>query len=105
LQARIAEPKHKLAKVYWAQVEGSPTAAALDQLRQGVSLGTFTTQPATASIISAPQQLWPRDPPIRVRVNIPTTWLELTIREGKSRQVRRMTAKVLLSAHLERDLA
>jgi 23S rRNA pseudouridine2457 synthase len=94
LQARIAEPKHEIAKVYWAQVEGSPSPTALDQLRKGVSLGDFTTQPANASLIGEPQELWPRDPPIRHRAKIPTTWIELTIREGKNRQVRRMTAKV-----------
>jgi 23S rRNA pseudouridine2457 synthase len=94
LQARIAEPKHEIAKVYWAQVEGSPSPTALDQLRQGVSLGDFTTQPATANLIEEPQGLWPREPPIRHRAKIPTAWLELTIREGKNRQVRRMTAKV-----------
>ncbi len=94
LQARIAEPKHEIAKVYWAQVDGSATATALDQLRQGVSLGDFTTLPAGANLIGEPQSLWPRDPPIRYRAKIPTSWIELTIREGKNRQVRRMTAKV-----------
>jgi 23S rRNA pseudouridine2457 synthase len=94
LQARIAEPKHKVTKVYWVQVEGSPSPTALDQLRKGVSLGDFTTQPGNANLIDEPQELWPRDPPIRYRAKIPTTWLELTIREGKNRQVRRMTAKV-----------
>ena len=94
LQARIAEPKHKMAKVYWAQVEGSPSQTALDELRKGVSLGDFTTEPAGAKLIEEPQGLWPRDPPIRYRAKIPTAWIELTIREGKNRQVRRMTAKV-----------
>jgi 23S rRNA pseudouridine2457 synthase len=94
LQARIAEPKGKLSKVYWAQVEGSPSQTALDQLRKGVTLGDFTTQPADANLIAEPQELWPRDPPIRYRAKIPTTWIELAIREGKNRQVRRMTAKV-----------
>ena len=94
LQSRIAEPKHKIEKLYWAQVEGAPTLAALDQLRTGVNLGDFTTRPANAKLIDEPQQLWPRDPPIRYRAKIPTRWLELTIREGKNRQVRRMTAKV-----------
>jgi 23S rRNA pseudouridine2457 synthase len=93
LQARIAEP-HDIAKVYWVQVEGSPSPAALEQLRAGVSLGDFTTRPASASLMQEPPLLWPRNPPIRYRANIPTTWLELTIREGKNRQVRRMTAKV-----------
>jgi 23S rRNA pseudouridine2457 synthase len=94
LQARIAEPKHKLAKVYWAQVEGSASDMALDQLRKGVNLADFRTQPADANLISEPQGLWPRSPPIRYRAKIPTAWIELTIREGKNRQVRRMTAKV-----------
>jgi 23S rRNA pseudouridine2457 synthase len=94
LQARIAEPKHDIAKVYWAQVEGSPSVAALDQLRNGVSLGDCTTRPANATLIEEPQELWPRDPPIRHRAKIPTAWIELTISEGKNRQVRRMTAKV-----------
>jgi 23S rRNA pseudouridine2457 synthase len=74
--------------------EGSPSPTALDQLRKGVSLGDFTTQPANAKLIEQPQELWPRDPPIRYRAKIPTAWIELTIREGKNRQVRRMTAKV-----------
>jgi 23S rRNA pseudouridine2457 synthase len=94
LQARIAEPKHHIAKVYWAQVEGAPTPAAIAQLRAGVSLGDFTTRPADASLIETPAELWPRDPPIRYRATIPTSWIELTLREGKNRQVRRMTAKV-----------
>jgi 23S rRNA pseudouridine2457 synthase len=94
LQARIASPRHKLAKVYWAQVEGAPTDESLAPLRNGVDLGDFTTQPARARLISEPLNLWPRDPPIRYRAKIPTTWLELTLREGKNRQVRRMTARV-----------
>jgi 23S rRNA pseudouridine2457 synthase len=94
LQARISEPKHHIAKTYWAQVEGIPTQAALDQLRDGVRLSDFTTRPANAILIKEPQELWPRDPPIRYRAKIPTAWIELTIREGKNRQVRRMTAKV-----------
>src|SRR6185503_9685283 len=94
LQTRIAEPRHKLAKVYWAQVEGTPTEAALAALRKGVNLGDFTTQPAGARLIDEPADLWPRDPPIRYRAKIPTAWLEITLREGKNRQVRRMTAKV-----------
>ena len=94
LQARIAEPKHHLAKVYWVQVEGSPLLGALDQLRDGVDLSDFKTLPANAALIMQPTQLWPRDPPIRYRAKIPTAWIELTIREGKNRQVRRMTAKV-----------
>ncbi len=94
LQARIAEPRHKLPKVYWAQVEGTPSAAALEQLQRGVNLGDFTTQPAGACLIAEPPALWPRDPPIRYRAKIPTAWIELTLREGKNRQVRRMTARV-----------
>jgi 23S rRNA pseudouridine2457 synthase len=94
LQARIANPRHKLAKIYWAQVEGVPTEAALTSLRNGVDLGDFTTKPAGARSISEPTNLWPRDPPIRYRAKIPTAWLELTLREGKNRQVRRMTARV-----------
>jgi 23S rRNA pseudouridine2457 synthase len=94
LQARIANPRHKLAKVYWAQVEGTPTVAALTALRNGVDLGDFTTQHAGARLVNEPTNLWPRDPPIRYRAKIPTTWLELTLREGKNRQVRRMTARV-----------
>jgi 23S rRNA pseudouridine2457 synthase len=94
LQARIANPRHKLPKIYWAQVEGVPTEAALTALRSGVDLGDFKTIPADARLIDEPANLWPRDPPIRYRARIPTTWLELTLREGKNRQVRRMTAKV-----------
>jgi 23S rRNA pseudouridine2457 synthase len=93
LQARIADPTHKIAKVYWAQVEGEPTDAALRALREGVDLGDFITRPAGARLIEQPEDLWPRDPPIRYRAKIPTAWIELTLREGKNRQVRRMTAK------------
>ena len=94
LQARITEPKHKLAKGYWAQVDGAVTCAALEQLRAGVNLGDFVTQPASAELREEPPGLWPRDPPIRYRAQIPTTWIELTLHEGRNRQVRRMTAKV-----------
>ncbi len=94
LQARIANPRHKLAKVYWAQVEGQPDAAAIAALQRGVDLGDFITQPAGARLIDEPAGLWPRDPPIRYRAKIPTAWIELTLREGKNRQVRRMTARV-----------
>jgi len=95
LQTRIAEPRHKLAKIYWAQVEGIPTDDALAALRAGnLNLGDFTTQPAGARLIDEPATLWPRDPPIRYRAKIPTAWIEITLREGKNRQVRRMTAKV-----------
>ena len=94
LQHRITNPKHKLAKTYWVQVEGIPDDAALEKLRQGVKLSDFTTQPAEARVMNEPADLWPRDPPIRMRKNIPASWLELTIHEGKNRQVRRMTAAV-----------
>ena len=94
LQARIASPHHKLSKVYWAQVEGQATEAAMQSLRNGVDLGEFITQPAGALLIDEPPGLWPRDPPIRYRAKIPTSWVELTLREGKNRQVRRMTARV-----------
>jgi 23S rRNA pseudouridine2457 synthase len=94
LQARIANPRHELAKVYWAQVEGVPSEAALARLRSGVDLGDFNTRPAGARLIDEPDTLWSRDPPIRYRAKIPTAWLELTLREGKNRQVRRMTAHV-----------
>ena len=94
LQTRIADPSHKLAKVYWAQVEGTPTEAAINALRTGIELSDFTTRPADARLIDEPANLWPRDPPIRYRAKIPTAWLEVTLREGKNRQVRRMTAHV-----------
>jgi len=94
LQARIADPHHKLAKTYLAQVEGVPDAAALAALAAGVDLGDFRTLPAAARVVAEPGWLWTRDPPIRFRAAIPTTWIELQIREGKNRQVRRMTAAV-----------
>ncbi len=94
LQARIADPRHKLPKTYWAQVEGTPTDADLEPLRHGVDLGDFVTRPAHARLIDVPANLWPRNPPIRFRASIPTAWIELVIHEGKNRQVRRMTAKI-----------
>ena len=94
LQARIAEPRRKLAKTYWAQVEGLPTAEALRTLAGGLDLGDFVTRPSTVKHIDQPVGLWPRNPPIRARLRIPTAWLELKLEEGKNRQVRRMTAKV-----------
>jgi pseudouridine synthase len=94
LQAQIAEPKHKLEKTYWAQVEGVPEDAALERLRAGIPLADFTAQPARVRLIDEPADLWPRDPPIRYRAAIPTSWLEIRISEGKNRQVRRMTAAI-----------
>jgi 23S rRNA pseudouridine2457 synthase len=93
LQHRLSDPRHKLPKVYWAQVEGEPDDAALEQLRRGVLLDGIRTRPAKARRIPEPA-LWPRDPPIRFRKNIPTAWLELELTEGRNRQVRRMTAAV-----------
>ena len=93
LQARIADPQFKLAKCYLVQVEGEPTAASLDQLRRGVMLNDGKTRPAGAERIDPPE-LWPRDPPVRFRKSVPDCWLKLTLREGRNRQVRRMTAAV-----------
>lgn len=94
LQTRIADPRHKLAKLYRVQVEGLPTDTVLQQLVAGVNLGDFTTRPCQARRIAEPEDLWQRNPPIRYRAAIPTSWLELILREGKNRQVRRMTARV-----------
>lgn len=94
LQARISNPRHKLAKRYLAQVEGETTDEALQLLAAGVNLGDFTTRPAEARRVMPPEGLWPRVPPIRFRKAIPTDWIELVLHEGKNRQVRRMTAKV-----------
>jgi 23S rRNA pseudouridine2457 synthase len=93
LQARIADPKYKLPKTYLAQVEGEVSDTALAMLRDGVRLKDGPTRPAEAERIAEPQ-LWPRDPPIRVRKSVPDCWIRLTIREGRNRQVRRMTAAV-----------
>jgi 23S rRNA pseudouridine2457 synthase len=94
LQARISDPRHKLEKGYWAQVEGIPDEAQLECLRRGVDLGDFVTREARVRAIGEPARLWPRDPPIRFRQAIPTSWLDLVLREGKNRQIRRMTALV-----------
>jgi 23S rRNA pseudouridine2457 synthase len=93
LQARIADPKHKLAKTYLVQIEGEASEAALTSLRNGVLLKDGITRPARAEAI-APPALWPRDPPVRYRKSVPDCWLSLTITEGRNRQVRRMTAAV-----------
>lgn len=94
LQARISDPRHKMEKTYWVQVEGIPDEIALQALRHGVPLGDGPTLPARARRLDPPPALWPRDPPIRVRQHIPDCWIELIIREGRNRQVRRMTAAV-----------
>ncbi len=94
LQANIADPRHKMAKTYWVQVEGKPDETALAALRKGVELKDGLTRPAKARLMAEPPGLWPRTPPIRVRKSVPDTWLELTISEGRNRQVRRMTAAV-----------
>jgi len=93
LAHRITDPRHKLAKTYWVQVEGEPRPAQLDALSHGVELNDGLTRPAQAQRIDAPA-LWPRDPPVRFRKTVPDAWLALTIREGRNRQVRRMTAAV-----------
>lgn len=93
LQHRIADPRHKLPKTYLVQVEGEPDDAALAALRSGLDLGDFVTRPCRARRVVEPQGLWPRDPPVRFRKNVPTSWLEIVLHEGKNRQVRRMTAK------------
>ncbi len=94
LQARIADPRHRLAKVYWAQVEGEPDEDALAALAMGVVIDGRRTRRAAARRIDPPPELWPRDPPIRMRKSVPDSWLELVLREGRNRQVRRMTAAV-----------
>jgi 23S rRNA pseudouridine2457 synthase len=93
-QARIAEPGSAFEKRYLVQVEGTPTDAMVDPLRRGLLLPDGPTRPATVSIVDEPPGLWVRDPPIRFRKTVPTTWLELTLSEGRNRQVRRMTAAV-----------
>lgn len=94
VQDWLAHPRFGKEKTYVVQVEGEPDDAALDVLRKGVDLGDFVTRPARVKRMAEPAGLWPRDPPVRFRKSIPTSWLELTLAEGKNRQVRRMTAKV-----------
>ena len=94
LQARISNPRHKMEKTYLAQVEGAPSAEQITALAQGVTLNDGPTLPAKARLIAPPDWLWPRVPPIRERKSIPDAWIELTLREGRNRQVRRMTAAV-----------
>jgi len=94
LQNRISHPNHKLAKVYWVQVDGEVSDEAIQQLCGGVKLKDGLTKPAKAKKITEPQGLWEREPPVRFRANIPTSWLQIEITEGKNRQVRRMTAAV-----------
>jgi 23S rRNA pseudouridine2457 synthase len=94
LQLRIAHPDHKDAQTYLVQVDGIPDAAALARLQAPLDLGDFITQPCRAVRIAEPEWLWPRNPPIRARADKPTSWLAITLAEGKNRQVRRMTAAV-----------
>ena len=94
VQAAVASPRHKLPKAYWVQVEGTLTEDALVRLRAGVRLNDGPTLPARARAVEEPEGLWAREPPIRVRRHIPTAWIELELREGRNRQVRRMTAAV-----------
>ena len=94
LQARISNPKYKLEKTYIVQVEGTPDTTALEALRSGITLKDGPTRPARAEQIDPPEDLWPRDPPVRFRKSVPDTWLRITISEGRNRQIRRMTAHV-----------
>lgn len=94
LQHKITDPKNKMEKTYWVQVDREISDDAIRQLQQGVVLKDGKTRPAKAKIITEPDVLWPREPPVRFRKNVATSWISLTIREGKNRQVRRMTAAV-----------
>lgn len=92
LQHRISDPQHKLPKTYFAQVEGVPDNTALESLRRGIVLSDFRARPAETEVVDEPEWVWPRNPPIRSRRAIPTAWLRMVLREGRNRQVRRMTA-------------
>ena len=94
VQHRITDPRHKMPKTYYVQVDGIPDSTALELLCRGIALNDGVTLPADARAVDEPAWLWPRDPPVRIRKNIPTSWITLTLREGKNRQVRRMTAAV-----------
>ena len=94
LQNQIASPEHKMSKTYWVQVEGEPDESSLDLLRQGIDLKDGMTQPAKVKVMQQPYLLLDRDPPVRVRKTVPDSWLEITITEGRNRQVRRMTAAI-----------
>lgn len=94
LQAHITEPRYKLPKTYLVQVEGVPDNAAIDKLKIGVTLKDGVTKPAAVRLLENPPEVWPRTPPVRFRKNIPTAWIEITITEGRNRQVRRMTAAI-----------
>jgi len=94
LQARITSPRSQTPKTYWVQVEGTPTEAQLAALRNGITLKDGPTRPARVRLMGEPEGLWPRTPPVRFRKTVPDAWLELTITEGRNRQVRRMTAAV-----------
>lgn len=94
LANRLTDPKHKQPKTYWVMVEGTPAAEQLQALREGVLLNDGPTRPAQVRLLDPAPQLWPRNPPVRYRKNVPDAWLEITISEGRNRQVRRMTAAV-----------
>ncbi|MEE4172884.1 MAG: pseudouridine synthase [Xanthomonadales bacterium] len=94
LVQKITHPRSKMPKTYWAQVEGAPEEGALEILRQGVTLKDGPARPAKVRLLAPPKNLWARHPPIRYRASVPDTWLEITIREGRNRQVRRMTAAI-----------